>query len=342
MSNKIMSLLINNYDKNHLINCTCHSCNKLLSKHSTGIMLLLPCMHVTHIKCYASNYRECSYCNTSIENTITEYELFALYKRSQDKIIHRYCMDIISFKRNIRYTPDYMTITKKIPDILELIDYLTNSVKDDNTLDEMFKTLLSLSNANITVNGINNLSKNKKVIVSNHSCYFDGFVINLISRCNFIGSTSQNDPLSKKIRNILPNKVLLIQRGKSDNTVMRMKKHIKEHGDMCVFSTANMNREGTISRFKTGAFHTGYPVQPVILRYNPPLHNDNVVTWLSSILSAKKIDITMTILPLEKGSFDKDRIERVRVKMAKEGNLALSRVSANDAKDTIRITEYNK
>ncbi len=126
----------------------------------------------------------------------------------------------------------------------------------------------------------------------------------------------------------------MVNRGKSKNTVGKITKFMDENKkSVCLFPEGFLTHPKTIGRFRTGAFNTGYPVQPLIIRYNPVLNDDNPVFLFAKIFSQKKIEVNVQVLDLEYPPFDKEKIENIRHKMGRAGNMALSRVSNRDIID---------
>ena len=135
----------------------------------------------------------------------------------------------------------------------------------------------------------------------------------------------------KHLINLLP--LLLIDRGKTSNTVEKLKEFVDTKRSLCLFPEGIMTHQNTLSTFRTGAFMTGHPVQPIILKYKPYIYDTSMNNYITKLFSQEKITVTMTILDIEQPPFDNNKIEMIRHKMAKAGNFALSRVSNKDVVD---------
>jgi len=225
---------------------------------------------------------------------------------------------------------NYLLFTQRLVPITKLFYKFCNS--DDQSehkylLNKLFKSL----NINITVINKEKYYYGKKVIIPNHSSSLDGVIVYALTGCGF---------LSKKIKSSFAHflfkkmNILYIDRKlKNNNHVKQISDFIKKKQALCIFPEGTTSRENTLMRFRTGAFYTGYPVQPFILKYNCYVEGDNFKDDFLKLLSQKQIDVEVTIMDIEHGPFDTNSIENIRYKMAKTGNLLLSRVSNRDIKD---------
>jgi 1-acyl-sn-glycerol-3-phosphate acyltransferase len=112
-----------------------------------------------------------------------------------------------------------------------------------------------------------------------------------------------------------------------------MKKFIKSHGSICLFPEGAMTHPETIIKFRTGAFHLGYPIYPIVIRYESPMTDFDITNHALKLISQKKTVIYMDILGPYYPPFSKDDIENIRKDMAKVGNMLLSRVSSKDVSE---------
>ncbi len=94
-----------------------------------------------------------------------------------------------------------------------------------------------------------------------------------------------------------------------------------------------MTHPDTIIRFRTGAFHIGFPVYPIVLKYNNIIADSSIGTFIFKLASGNKTIVDMEILDPFYPPFDDNKIELVRFAMAKAGNMAMSRVSNRDIID---------
>ena len=89
----------------------------------------------------------------------------------------------------------------------------------------------------------------------------------------------------------------------------------------------------TLARFRTGAFHVNEPILPVVINYKPYVSDSSISDFLQKLASQNIINITVNILQPEHPPYGDEKIESIRRKMAKKGNMALSRVSNRDVVD---------
>lgn len=194
--------------------------------------------------------------------------------------------------------------------------------------------VLNLMNSKIIAQGMKNIDeKNPRVYIANHTTYLDFLVIFYLLKCGFLASSVIGDTwVGQQAINIVP--LLIIERGKDTNTVDKMKEYIKEKGSICIFPEGMITHPDTIIQFRTGAFYTGYPIYPVVIRYDPIIYDTDMNKLINKISSQPNITIYVDILPVENPPFNSNKIESIRMKMGKAGNLALSRVSNRDIKDS--------
>jgi 1-acyl-sn-glycerol-3-phosphate acyltransferase len=121
-----------------------------------------------------------------------------------------------------------------------------------------------------------------------------------------------------------------------------MKRYVKKHGSICLFPEGMISHPDTIIRFRTGAFYVGYPVQPIIIKYEPVIYDNDMDTMIKKLLSSDNLTITLHILPQQLPPFDDKKIEDIRELMGKTGNIALSRVSNKDMNDKEISNNNNK
>lgn len=267
---------------------------------------------------------------------------------------------------NTSYSYDYspkFIFTPAKP--LFIINYLlrAQNAKNISDINAISKDILDTLNIKINVINKEKLMNNQKcVIISNHTSYLDPFIIYHALKCGFIASNVINDYwYLKNVFKVMP--VLIIKRGgaalnrqmqpsikqseidkmiinrarltrsKDNGTVLKMKEFIRKRCNLCIFPEGVLTHPDTLIQFRTGAFKTGYPVQPIIIKYKPNMMHDNAMTYLSNLINQDKIDVTIKVLDMEYPPFNKEKIEQIRRTMAHSGNLVLSRVSNRDIVD---------
>lgn len=302
-----------------IINSQCR-CKKYLLD-IPDLIVLFPCEHIFHSTCI-KNEAKCPLCNSTIVSILHEYELkknWQIYK------------DVLSMKKFGESEISYGTIYNKSINILDCLKDIFMA-KDPNNALYVCKNIFNLFNISLYINNQHNILKHSKVIIANHTNYFDPAILYYIFRCGFLSSSIvRKSSIGKKIAEIMP--LLIIDRKKSTNTVNKIKKFIKENGDMALFPEGMIKNPNTLARFRSGAFHVGYPVQPIIIKYDPPIHDTSITNYLLKMLSCKKMSIFVNILKPVYPPFNNEKIEQVRYNMSIEGNLALTRTSNRDILD---------
>jgi 1-acyl-sn-glycerol-3-phosphate acyltransferase len=321
---------------NNIINSKC-SCGVGLTWKKIPHVILNPCNHILHKICI-NNIHKCPLCHTNI-NLIESIE--DLQKKSMNnnhsyqKFVDMVCVS--NFDHYSKINNDLL-----VPNIINLIGIMSKTPFLSGYTDGIraCKELLCIMNAKIMVNGLENITKQPKVYISTHTSYIDFIVIIYILKCGFLSSSLIKESwYGRLIMNIIP--LLLIKRGKKrSNTVEKIKKYVDRYGSICLFPEGMITHPDTIAKFRTGAFYVGHPIVPIVIKYNPVIYDIDYHTFLKKISSCDQITITVNILPQELPNmtklppFSTKRIEEIRQKMAKVGNLALSNVSNKDICDS--------
>jgi 1-acyl-sn-glycerol-3-phosphate acyltransferase len=320
-----------------IINSRC-SCDIGLRWKKLPMVMLEPCEHILHQKCI-NNIKDskCPFCDTTIKS-ISSFEKIKRNKNKNALSYQKY-VDMIS----VTYFDDMSTVNYGLlllPNAIDSIGIMSTipflPSLTDNSGQYLARDLLCLINAKIIVNGMQNYKKNNKnepkVYIANHTTHIDIAVMKTLFDCGFLTSSYIKESLfGRLIFNTCP--LLVIKRGSSINTVEQMKKFVENNGSICLFPEGTILHPETLGRFRSGAFYIGYPICPVVIRYDPPIFDFNIDVFMQKIMSTENITIYVDILPEEKPPFDDNRIEEIRKKMAKVGNLGLSRVSNRDDKD---------
>jgi len=313
---------------NKILNSICF-CNKALSLNKDSILMILPCEHMIHNLCYNNSIYTCPICNNKIKNIIGIKD--AIKMKDYQKYSDILSVTNYDYNTNINYLGIFGNTISIIDFLLNIP--LSNGYEDGKIL---CKKIFNLNNMKITVYGLNKIKNEKKVFISNHSSYLDPIILFYILNCGFVASSFvTNNIIGRKLVKIIP--TLIINRGKKTNTVDKMKEYINKNGSICIFPEGMITHPKTISRFRSGAFNTGFPVYPVVILYdNAPADHESMMSYILKICSNKKIDIKIKILdpyyPIN-GKFDKDTIEEIRYNMSRKGDLLMSRVSNKDLSD---------
>jgi 1-acyl-sn-glycerol-3-phosphate acyltransferase len=251
------------------------------------------------------------------------------YKKDKSKL--QYCIDIISMTNFNNSRINYLNILSNIPDVLKIFMnlFLSNNVDDGIS---MCQNIFHLNNINITVHNLDIIKNEPKIFIANHTTQIDFLIMFYIFKCGFLTiETIKNNFIVNQITKLIP--LLFIERGKSNNTVKKIKEHVKKNGSICLFPEGMLSHPQTLIKFRTGAFYTDLPIYPVIIKYKNKIFELDDTQFVLKLLSYQKIDIDVIIIEPFYPPFNNDKIELVRKAMAKAGNLLLSRVSNRDIKD---------
>ena len=93
------------------------------------------------------------------------------------------------------------------------------------------------------------------------------------------------------MKNVIP--MLVIERGKKANTVDKIREYIEENGAICMFPEGIITNPNSIVKFRTGAFHTGYPVYPIVLKYETNIFNSSTTKFILKMIPAQNLKITV-------------------------------------------------
>lgn len=317
---------------NKIINSSCPICKTRINNND--VVMCHPCQHMMHIKCMKYINMKCRACGQRINNIYTIDSLRKVIQKTNNNSYKQMYNDMIALNTSYsyEYTPKFI-LTPAKP--LFMANYLlrAQNAKNIHDIDVIGKNILNTLNIKTNIIGKEKLVNNQKcVIISNHTSYLDPLVIYNALKCGFIASDVVNDYwYLRNVFKIMP--ALIIKRGKYNNTVQKMKEFIRKRCNLCIFPEGVLTHPDTLIRFRTGAFRTGYPVQPIIIKYKPKMMHNDAMMYLSNLINQDKIDVTIKVLDMEYPPFDKKKIESIRRKMAAAGNLALSRVSNRDIID---------
>lgn len=319
------------------INSVC-ICGEALSKYKDDIVVILPCQHLIHMVCITDLYNRekikmCPYCETQIKTIHTTTEIKKIVNESNDPKYYQIYVDMMtmSFVESGEIGYSILYNFPAIFDNMGAIYMAENQDDGYNILQEIF------DNCNIQLRVKNrhklySLGNTPKVYIANHSSPIDSLIIHALTRCGFLASVIiKNTWMGRKIGAVMP--LVMIDRGKNRNYVEKLRKYMKESGDIGIFPEGKQHHPKTLMQFRTGAFHTGYPVVPMIIRYKPFIYDNNVNSYLMKIYSQKRIMVYVDVLDPEFPPFNNRKIEKLRHNMAKVGNMALSRVSNRDITD---------
>lgn len=328
----------NQFDKNKVINTVCH-CKTALQWKRLDVVMLNPCEHLIHLNCFEALHNDndksksdkstksCPICNIPI-NSITK-----LNDYKNDPKLFQKCVDILSMT-NIDNMMEisYDNALFNIPEIV-LTAVQTRLYSGFDEGHKIVKNVLKNANVKIKVSGLEKIQNGPKVFIANHTCHLDFLSIFYVLKTGFAATALVKDnPFTKKILDIVPTH--LIEIGKSTNAVANMKKYVEKYGSICLFPEGMFSHPATISRFRTGAFHIGYPVYAIVLKYKNYMADTSILDFVLKTHSEHSECIDFIILGPFYPPFDDEKIELIRFAMAEYGNLLIARTSNRDVNNT--------
>lgn len=309
-----------------IINSKC-ICKKGLSWVNLEVIMIEPCEHLIHLKCLKKyGHSDCPYCNVDITDIVRLKD----FKKNPN--LYQKCIDILSVTNyNHKSKINIENVILNIPTLIGTLTQLPFTVGRKSGL-QLCSDVFSMNNIKIVVNGLEKIKNEKKVFICNHTSHYDFFIIFYILNTGFLSTTSiKKNIFSKQLLNVIP--LLLVNRGKKSNSVENMRKYIEKHGSICLFPEGMLTHPDTIGRFRTGAFHVGYPVYPIVLKYKKCISDSNIQNFIMKMASSEYETIEMNILDPFYPPFDDKKIETVRRTMADKCELLLSRISNRDIID---------
>jgi len=357
--NKIDKSGESNKKEDKIVNYTCN-CNKFF-KSDEKILYILPCCHIIHEKClndyllksqynelntksnnkHSNNYIvKCPNCKMPIKKILTEKVIMRKKKYKQESI------DIKSIRLPNNGTINYMLLPINI---IKLNSWVNKLIIASSTTDILNVGDLFFKSFNIKINIIDNTKNNpikivnnkitwlnkddeKMVIISNHSHEVDTFILYYILRCGFIaGENIKSTDIGKLIAEKCD--LLLFKRGVDVNVVDKIKEYIQKKKKIVIFPEGTIGNNETLLRFRTGAFHVGEPICPIIIKWKNYIYDDDFKTFALKLITQDEILVDVYVNDIFYPPFSAEKIEYIRNYMAKIGNFQKSRVSNRSIKE---------
>lgn len=323
-----------------IINSRC-ACGSILIYTPLKQIMLDPCCHILHIKCWKKRRNKpkgcinCPICNIKVISTatlsqLTENAKHIYNKDNYDELYQKY-VDMISMTN---FDNMYVTHKKTMIGVIDMFGIASGfPFYTSNDGEKTCSDIFCLMNSKLVINGGENLNLNEnKIYIANHTTYLDFIVIFYLLKCGFLASSALLDSwFGRRVKDIIP--LLIFNRGKGSNTVEKMRNYINDIGSICVFPEGMFTHPDTLIRFRTGAFYVGHPVQPIVMRFDPVIYDTDFGKFITKILAKPDLTIYVDILETEYPPFNPEKIEQIRHKMGKVANLACSRVSNRDIRD---------
>ena len=331
-----------------IVNCVCF-CKKYFL-YCEKLLYILPCCHIIHETCFNKHILdkqynnitnstlllECPFCNGKISSILNENKI------KKNRRYNQYYIDIKSVKIFNGGYINYMSLPLSIVKFTSLINKLILIENQSEIIDVLEYVFNSF---NIKINIIDNTVKNgfiiknnsiewknkkdndaKTVIISNHSNYLDSLILYYIFRCGFVaGDFINNIEIGKIISTKC--KLLIFKRGVDTNMVEKIKEYLNEMKKIVIFPEGKIGNNNTLSKFRTGAFHTNANICPVVIKYKNYIHDDDFKQFIFKIITQSEIIVDIYINDIFYPPFNNEKIENIRNYMAEVGNLQKSRVS---------------
>jgi 1-acyl-sn-glycerol-3-phosphate acyltransferase len=313
------------------VNCKC-PCGSYLCMVNDELVGLNPCQHLLHTMCVNKiKNQNCPICGQHI-NYIATFDDVRAQINANNLTHYQQYIDMLCVRNTSDFLgTSYTRLLTRTPFLTECIARLSfaSNLKD---IENILNFFIDTCKIRIKVIGKEKILNDKKVIIANHNGYMDPLIIYKVFNCGFLSSEIVNDFwYIQRAISILP--ILIVKRGTDKNTVKKMHDYIRDNKDLCIFPEGLITHPNILCRFRTGSFHTGFPVQPIIVKYNPHVYDNSATKFLLKAMSQEGITATEQILDPVYPPFTQEKIEIVRHMMAEAGNFAISRVSNRSVKD---------
>lgn len=316
-------------------NSVCKYCNQKFNATLEDLLVCIECGNVCHQRCYMIDSGRNKKCHQDTPIHIVHESQIKKY--SQQKYI-----DIISLKKT-NYEPKFVDYTRAIffrtPYMLWhfmslYVDYIFGYYTKQK-LKTFIDAVAYGLNINSKIIGKEKLDPAINVVyVTNHVSFHD---VLTIPRYIDTGTMASISTLKHLLANVLSKyvSVLFVTRGGSDrqlNIVDQINNFIKKNGNILICPQGLLGKYNSISKFRTSAFRTNYPVQPIVLKYKQDV--SSMSAW--KIFLFERVDVELHVMDIKKINTDEtpeDFANRIRNEMANECGLLLSNVDSRDVKD---------
>ncbi len=153
----------------------------------------------------------------------------------------------------------------------------------------LIKKIFNMLNITIYVKNLSLLRTDNIVYICNHISELDGLVIDRIINTGYFAKNDLQNTIYRKMFNI---DMILWNKDKKRNPIKEINEFVKKNKSILIFPEGTMNKNSKLSKFRSSAFKTDYPVQPLVLSY------------------ADNKNITLTILPIEYPPFNIQNIKK--------------------------------
>lgn len=356
---EINALEINALDK---INIQCPSCRKRFDGSYDDVCVCFPCGHLVHNKpdckhnickiCKSNidNFLSEEYVKNDPNFHQNYSDIASVTKVKQTYSIWRKIVGITRVVRliptfcgfNIRMFFDY--IHDKLHNTLDVPYWRKKWINLDYLL-QVNSKIIRILNIHITTEDIDKLVDNNttRIILCNHSNFHDLFVMASIEPLPFLASPIINRfMLGRAITRTYPH--LIVENDVTSKMTEKYKKMYIEidgknktgfqkvidflntpnkiNNKLMICPEGMLSHAHYLTKFRTTAFKTGYPVQPVILIYKQNVFDHQN----SNMLFLERVDVKVIAMDIMETNGSDKSIEEIRKLMAQKGGFVLSRV----------------
>ncbi len=310
------------------VNIQCYSCQKYFSLSNVPVCVFPKCGHLTHLKhpCFSTYCLICEdHCGPPISlNEINENSQYYINGKSIIREIPKF--NIIDRLRGIS------RVIISLPFILSLGFRLYFNLLNKEYVCWLNNYIVKLLNIKVKISNKSKLNfldnSYKRILIANHTNFHDSLVIGSLlgptDNFGFVASRVINSTLfGKALVNIMPNIIINENKNVSNYNIITeyFNKYPKEK-KLLIFPEGFLSHSEMLCKFRSTAFKLGYPVQPIILKYN-----QNIFNLLNfDILCNKEIIVKVKVMDPINTDGSYESIENIRKLMAQQGNFKLSNV----------------
>lgn len=336
-------------ESNDKTNSVCLYCDKRFNATIEDLVVCETCGYICHQSCYVcymhhikhitnEGNSKCCLCTNANINVIHENDISTY---SEQKHVDIQTLKMTNYKPSIK---DYLRgFVFRVPYLLFHFSLLYMDFLYGNIFGKYshyrYKTFLNAIayglNVNSTIDGQEKIKEKSKVVyVVNHVSFYDALTIPRYINSGPIASISVMRHVLVTILSKYTN-ILFVKRGDQNKTksiVDQLNEFVDEHSNVIVCPQGLLGKYNTLSKFRTTAFRTKYPIQPVVLKYKQdvssiqPLH----------MLLYPRVDIEIHVMDPVSKPDDKtpDQFaDEIRNDMAIKCGFKLSNVHSKDIKD---------
>lgn len=313
------------------INSYCPICSERFSSSYRPIGVYYKCGHLIHEDfCCTKSDSICPICSTV--SLIKSHNVLGFYSQNWCNII-----SVSRCKLNHLYTlgnifNGLLRLFISIPMIFGLgFRLITGWGLTPKYIEQVGKNLINLLNIRIECSdeSIERLhdSSYKRILIANHTSFHDALVIGSlfdpINRFGFVGSEIVSSNIfGQAIMSVYPH--VIVKPGISSfSQISSFFSTYPHESRLIIFPEGMLTHHKSIGKFRSGAFVTGYPVQPIIIKYK-----QNVFDLIGfDLLLQPQIDVEVIVeKPIDSDGSDVS-IEKIRDHMSFIGEFFLSNVS---------------